>query len=109
MMLSAYLFFSICTVVLSFVKAQYLPDRPSLIIKELEHLYLDAASSGLISAITPCTNYVDSSTGLPGNGLGRQTAAEWIRTAFRKLLHFQSVRLSQVACKPNTLVCPSGR
>ena len=32
--------------------------------------------------ITPCSQYVDSSTGLIDNKFGRQTAAEWIRVAF---------------------------
>ena len=68
------------------VTAQYLPNAQALTIKELEHLYLDSAPSGILSAITPCSNYFDPSTGASNNGLGRQTAAEWIRTAFRKSL-----------------------
>ena len=66
------------------VTAQYLPNSQALTVKELEHLYLDAAPNGMLSAITPCSNYFDPSKGASNNGLGRQTAAEWIRTAFRK-------------------------
>ena len=68
------------------VTAQYLPNAQALTIQELEHLYLDSAPNGLLSAITPCSNYFDPSTGASNNGAGRNTAAEWIRTAFRKLL-----------------------
>lgn len=68
----------------SLVTAQYLPNTQALTIKELEHLYLDAAPNGFLTAITPCSNYIDPTTGAPSNTLGRQTAAEWIRTAFRK-------------------------
>ena len=90
MMVFTTLYILICTIFIKFVLGQYLPVMQSLIIKELEHLYLDAASSGLINGITPCTNYIDSATGLTSNSLGRETAAEWIRTAFRKLYPFQS-------------------
>ena len=69
------------------VLAQLLPDSQALVLNELEHLYLDNSGPGSIkSTITPCTNYVDSTTGLNNNTLGRQTTAQWIRTAFRKLL-----------------------
>lgn len=71
---------------LSSVSAQLLPNSQALVQNELEHLYLDNPGANSIkSTITPCTNYVDSTTGLNNNTLGRQTAAEWIRTAFRKL------------------------
>lgn len=83
MMLSKYLRICICYTSLSLVTGQYLPDSQSLIIKELEHLYLDSAANGLMTAITPCSNYIDPATGQSNNGLGGQTAAEWIRVAFR--------------------------
>ena len=70
------------------VTSQYLPDAKSLTIREFEHLYLDGAANSIASAVTPCSNYIDPSTGASNNGLGRQTASEWVRVAFRKLLHF---------------------
>ena len=71
---------------LSHVVAQLLPDPQALILNELEHLYLDNTGPQSFKAtITPCTNYADSNTGgLNNNTLGRQSAAQWIRTAFRK-------------------------
>lgn len=66
------------------VSSQYVPNSQALIIKELEHLYFDAASNGILSAVTPCTNFYDPNTGAASNSLGRQTAAEWIRTVFRR-------------------------
>lgn len=72
-------------VTLRSVTAQYVANTEDLIIKEIEHLYFDAAPAGILSAITPCSNYYDPSTGASNNALGMNTAAEWIRTAFRKL------------------------
>ena len=83
-MFSLYSSLSFCLVALNSVTAQYLPDTQALTIKEIEHYYFDAATHGFFSAITPCTNYQDPTAAAPNNGLGRQTAAEWIRTAFRK-------------------------
>lgn len=77
------------------VTAQYLPNSQALTITELEHLYLDAAPNGFKSAVSPCSNYFDPSTGGSNNGLGRQTASEWIRTAFRKL-HRSSIASSSI-------------
>ena len=72
---------------LSPIFGQLLPDSQALILNELEHLYLDNPGPGSIkSTITPCTNYVDSTTGQNNNTLGRQSTAQWIRTAFRKAL-----------------------
>lgn len=82
-----YLYISIFlgTAALFPVSAQLLPDSQALVLNELEHLYLDNGGPNSIkSTITPCTNYVDSSTGLNNNTLGRQSSAQWIRTAFRK-------------------------
>ncbi|KAF6236205.1 hypothetical protein HO173_005835 [Letharia columbiana] len=75
---------SICIsfVALRSVTAQYVANTEALIIKEIEHLYFDAAPAGMLSAITPCSNYYDPSTGASNNSLGRNTAAEWIRIAF---------------------------
>ena len=67
------------------VTAQYAADTQALIIREIEHLYFDANPAGILSAVTPCSNYYDPSTGGSDSSLGRNTAAEWIRTAFRKL------------------------
>ena len=86
MLTNGFFYIWICCVVFGVVRAQYVPDSQALTIKELEHLYLDAAPSGFLSVITPCSNYVDATTGQPSNSLGRQQAAEWIRTAFRKAL-----------------------
>lgn len=66
------------------VTAQYGANTGALVIKEIEHLYFDAASAAVVSAVTPCSNYYDPSTGASNNTVGRNTAAEWIRTAFRK-------------------------
>lgn len=77
----------ICIAIFSSVFAQLLPDSQALVLNELEHLYLDNPGPGSIkSTITPCTNYVDSSIGLNDNTLGRQSSAQWIRTAFRKAM-----------------------
>lgn len=80
------------------VTTQYLPDSQSQITDELERLLVDTGGindSVFKSGITPCSNYVDGSTGRNNNTLGRQTAAAWIRTAFRKayisLLSFGAV------------------
>jgi hypothetical protein len=50
-------------------------------VDELEHLLVDTGGTndgGFKRAITPCTNYVSGS-----QLLGRETAAQWIRVAFR--------------------------
>ena len=85
-MLSLFYYVPFCLVALRSVTAQYLPNSQALTIKEIQHLYFDAATHGFFSAITPCTNYQDPTANAPNNALGMQTAAEWIRTAFRKLL-----------------------
>ena len=77
----------LCIAALLPVCAQLLPDSQALVLNELEHLYFDNSGPGsLKSTITPCSNYVDSSTGLNNNTLGRQTTAQWIRTAFREAM-----------------------
>jgi hypothetical protein len=57
---------------------------PNHVINELEHLLVDTDGfndAGLQKAITPCTNYVSGS-----QLLGRETAAQWVRVAFRRSL-----------------------
>ena len=79
--------FWLCLAVIGFATTQYLPDPQRLITDELERLLVDTGgiNDGVFkSAITPCSNYLDGSTGVNNKTLGRQTAAEWIRTAFRK-------------------------
>ena len=77
-------------VALSMVSAQMLPDSQAFTVNELEHLYFDdTGPQGFKSGIVPCTNYIDSSTGLPNNALGRQTSAQWLRAAFRKATFLQ--------------------
>ncbi|MCJ1274178.1 hypothetical protein MMC21_001973 [Puttea exsequens] len=73
---------SLCLFGLRTATAQYTADSTAATIRELEHLYLDSATSGFLSAITPCTNYANPQGSGANNNLGRQTAAEWIRTAF---------------------------
>lgn len=54
---------------------------PNYIMDELEHLLVDGGGfnqGGVKSAITPCTNYVQGD-----QLLGRETAAQWQRVAFR--------------------------
>ena len=76
---------SLIVVLVSIVSTQMLPDSEAFTINELEHLYFDdTGPQGFKSGIVPCTNYIDSSTAQPSNALGRQTSAQWIRTAFRK-------------------------
>ncbi len=72
-------------VLTSTVSAQYVPDRDAEITRELQHILLDAGSAALINAVSPCTKYEDPNTGATNNNAGRQSAAEWVRTAFRKL------------------------
>jgi hypothetical protein len=91
-MLPLYSLFSFYLVAVDSIQAQYIPtDTRALTTKELEHYYFDAATNGFFSAITPCTNYQDPTAPAPDNTLGMQTAAEWIRTAFRKLLPSHTV------------------
>ena len=82
------IFRGIClsTVVFGTAFSQMLPDSQAIVMNELEHLYFDdTGPQGFKSGLVPCTNYIDSTTGLPNNALGRQTSAQWIRTAFRKV------------------------
>lgn len=76
---------SLLAAIISVVSPQMLPDSQAHIMNELERLYLDNAGlAGIKSGIGDCTLYIDSTTGRPNNSLGRQSAAQWIRIAFRK-------------------------
>ena len=81
-MLTSFLYTCLSLTSLSLVNAQWPVDDSAATVREIEHLYLDSASHNLKSMITPCSNYIDSSTGAQNGKLGRQTAAEWIRVAF---------------------------
>ncbi|MCJ1429220.1 hypothetical protein MMC29_007133 [Sticta canariensis] len=77
----------ICLTTAALAVAQQRPDSRAFIADELETLLVNAGGSGLANAgfaaaITPCTNYVDRTTAQNNNALGRQSAAQWIRTAF---------------------------
>ncbi|KAG8528781.1 uncharacterized protein KY384_006469 [Bacidia gigantensis] len=81
-MRTSFLHSSLWLLSLTPVRAQWPVDAQAATVRELEHLFLDAATYNLKRMITPCSQYIDSSTGLANPNLGRQTAAEWIRTAF---------------------------
>lgn len=68
------------------IYAQKLPDARAATVSELESLYFDNIPAGFFSGVTPCTTYIDSTTARPNNSLGRQTAAQWIRSGFRKTI-----------------------
>ena len=77
------------SIICDLASSQMLPDSEAFVVNELEHLYFDnTGPNGFKSGLVPCTLYLDSSTGgLPNETLGRQTSAQWIRAAYRKL-HF---------------------
>ena len=84
-MLTIFRAIGLFVVILGVVSAQMLADSQLIIMNELEHLYFDnQGPAGFKSGITPCSNYIDLATGLNNNALGRETAAQWIRVAFRK-------------------------
>ncbi|MCJ1466608.1 hypothetical protein MMC07_005228 [Pseudocyphellaria aurata] len=75
----------ICLAAPAIIVAQQVPDSRSFIVDELETLLVNTGglnNAGFSAAIDPCTNYVDRTTGQNNNALGRQSAAQWIRTAF---------------------------
>lgn len=87
----------LCLAIIGITVGQRIPDRQSLMIEELENLLINfggANAAGMAIGVTPCTAYTDSTTGVetPNNPLGRQTAAQWIRTAFRKLHDFDMIK-----------------
>ena len=67
------------------VWSQQLPDTQASTISELESILFDGNPFGFFTGVTPCTTYIDSTTTLVNNSLGRQTSAQWIRAAFRKI------------------------
>lgn len=82
----------ICLATAGTIVAQLRPDSKNFIADELETLLVNtggAKNAGFAAAITPCSNYVDRTKGgQNNNALGRQSAAQWIRTAFRKAHDF---------------------
>ena len=86
-------FFIMC----GLASSQMPPDSQAFVVNELEHLYFDnTGPNGFKSGLVPCTLYLDSSTGgLPNDTLGRQTSAQWIRVAFRKV-HFHEMLAAYV-------------
>lgn len=87
-MLSSLLYTCLSLASVKLVNAQWPTDSNSAIVREIEHLYLDSATHNLQSFISPCSQYVDSSTGSVDNSLGRQTAAEWVRVAFHDFVTY---------------------
>ena len=79
-------FLSLLLAVTLQVNAQLVEDATAQVISEVEqHLFIDNPA-GLFSGVEPCTLYFDSSKGgAIVNDTGRQTSAQWIRVAFRKL------------------------
>ena len=65
--------------------SQQLPDAQANTISEIQSILFDSNPNGFFTGVQPCTNYIDSTTALPNNSLGRQTPAQWIRAAFRKV------------------------
>ena len=87
----------------SIVTSQQIPDSQSLIVDELEHLLVDNGGkndAAFYVGITPCSAYFDPAHFRFGaNTYGRQTAAEWIRVAFRKFyLRYSQTYLLCLAC-----------
>lgn len=77
----------------SAVYSQQFADPQAQTISEIESLLFDGNPIGIFSGVTPCTIEFDSSTGgKVNNSLGRQTSAQWIRTAFRKNEPFSNKR-----------------
>lgn len=73
------------------VIAQYTPDHEARVLDELDHIFVDIGgrNDGLFtSAITPCSNYRDVFRNVDNNTFGRQSSAQWIRAAFRKVPAF---------------------
>ena len=78
-------------------QAQLVQDTRAQTTSELEVLLFDDNPAGFFSGLKPCTAYVDSTTGGTfRNDTGRQTSAQWIRTAFRKLNPASSFRKSNM-------------
>ena len=68
------------------LQAQQLPNRTALIMYELEQFLTETSGineRAFERPITPCTNYAENGSTVNNNTLGRQSAAQWIRNAFR--------------------------
>lgn len=81
----------LCLAATGIVIAQYIPDHEARIIEELDHIFVDIGGRNdaqFASAITPCSKYRDVFRSVDNNTFGRQTSAQWIRAAFRKVPAF---------------------
>lgn len=70
------------------VIAQYIPDHQARILEELDHIFVDIGGRNdaqFATPITPCSKYRDVFRGVDNNTFGRQSSAQWIRAAFRKI------------------------
>lgn len=73
------------------VIAQKIPDHQARILEELDHIFVDIGGRNdalFTSAITPCSNYRDVFRNVDNNTFGRQSSAQWIRAAFRRVPAF---------------------
>lgn len=73
------------------VIAQYTPDHQARILEELDHIFVDIGGRNdaqFAFAITPCSKYFDIFNNVVNDTLGRQSSAQWIRAAFRKVPAF---------------------
>lgn len=73
------------------VIAQYTPDHQARILEELDHIFVDIGGRNdaqFASAITPCSKYRDVFRSVDNDTFGRQSSAQWIRAAFRKVPAF---------------------
>ncbi len=70
-MLSIFGVIGLFVALISVVSPQMLPDSAALTLNELERHYLDnSGQAGFKSAIDPCTQYIDSTTGRPNDTFG---------------------------------------
>jgi hypothetical protein len=78
--------FALLFTVIAFIGVAKSYVWPNHRMDEVEHLLVDTGGfndGGFRRAITPCTNYVMGS-----QLLGRETAAQWVRVAFRECSSF---------------------
>ena len=79
-----FLLYTISILLMVWTDICYGDRRPDLMVAELEHLLVDfnGANAGLFgSGITPCSFYFSGA-----QTTGRETAAQWVRAAFRTKL-----------------------
>lgn len=70
------------------VIAQYIPDHQARILDELDHIFVDIGGRNdaqFASVLKPCSQYFDIFNNVRNDTFGRQTSAQWIRAAFRKV------------------------